>query len=126
MNLIEARARLEKLRKYRQRATPDLSIARQVGGVAQTLKREDRALARLVQAWDVAVPTELAEACRPRSVRAGIVEVACSSSAAGYALTRWLAEGGRAALASAGATVLGVHLCGPQAGTKGRQSRRSQ
>lgn len=107
-----AKERLERLREYRQWQPRDLSLAREVTAFASRAKKVDRTLSKLLEVWETVLPRELGESCRPVGIKAGSLDLACSSSAARYEFTRWLQEGGKQALSKAGQNVLRVRFMG--------------
>ncbi len=97
---------------WRQPHARNLSLEAGIEKIAEAAKRADRGLSRALEAWIAAAPQELADCCRPISLRAGTLEMTCDSSAAAYELNRWLQSDGVAALAREGVPILRVRLVG--------------
>lgn len=112
MNPAAAKHQLDKLREWRKPYAKSLSLGPAIEKVASEARQADRGLSRVLEAWEAVAPEELATCCRPISLRAGMLEIACDSSAATYEVNRWLQSDGVAALAREGVPVLRVRLMG--------------
>lgn len=125
VNPAAAKERLERLQSFRQQRARDLSISREIKHFVADVRRADRTMAALLTSWDRHAPERLRSACRPASLRGGVLVVSCDSSPAAYEVTRWVQEGGREKLSSSGLHVLRVRVVvGGRAEGEGGQARR--
>ena len=86
-------ADLARLRAWRTRPEPDLSIGGLVAARAREAKRTQERLGSLIDLWQKLVPADLVDHTRMTSLRGGVVHVVVDSSSTAYELDRRLREG---------------------------------
>jgi hypothetical protein len=84
---------LKRLRQWRNRADPDLSLSFLEKQFQREVARPHRQLARLVPLWEQKVPAHLLPETRLESFSHGVLRVAVRTSAALYELDRLLRGG---------------------------------
>lgn len=90
---------LSSLRKWRNRAAPDLSIKAEVDSLRKKVVRSAKALGGLDDAWEEIVPREWGVVVKLSKLTAGgVLVVECPDASAAYALDQWKRAGGLEAL----------------------------
>lgn len=90
--------RLERLRPSRAIRERQPDTTRLFASAAREQKRAAKALGGVAEVFEAVVPPELASSCSLAGMRGGLLTIEVSSSAARYALDRFLRDGGEAAL----------------------------
>lgn len=80
--------KLEQLRKWRARRDRDISIGTSILAMRRILKKSNKQLSQLLDAWDEFVPAEIRQHAHPISLRGGVLEVAADSAPTAYQLNR--------------------------------------
>ena len=96
-----AAARVDRVRSLRVRGERDLLVGDEVSRALKGVKRRTRDEQVAAEAWEAAVPDELAGRCEFVEIKRRAVVVRAADAGVRYALERWLRSGGEA-------TVLGV------------------
>lgn len=94
MESAEQAARaIERLREYRVRRKPDLSVTPMIEAIARRSTRAEKRLGQLVDLWEAGIPPEIAAHTRLKSLRGGVLHATADSAAVAYELDRLLREG---------------------------------
>ena len=88
-----ASQRLERLRKYRVRKAPDLSLAFLKNQFQRDVAKPHKQLGQLVSLWQQLLPPDLLEHTRLEGLSRGTLRVAVDSSPHLYQLDRLLSAG---------------------------------
>lgn len=104
--------RLSRLRQWRNKPDPDLSLGFLRQQFKQQHVRPAKHLAKVVQAWETLVPAELQSHTKLQTLSRGVLRVQVDSSPVLYELDRLLREGLEAKLirAAAGSGLLKIRL----------------
>ena len=86
-------AQLEELRKWRKRKVRDTSIEHSILEFRRALKKTNKQLSQILEAWDMLVPRHVSQNATPTSLRAGIVEVSVTDSPTSYQLNQLIRSG---------------------------------
>lgn len=89
---------IESLRRYRVRGERDLSLRAEMDGRARDLKKQERGLGGIAEAWAGVVPPELAERTVLVGVSRGVLTVRAADSVTKWELEVLLRSGGEAEL----------------------------
>ena len=84
---------IEKLREWRRRPEPELSIGPLISDRATYAKRAEKRLGSFVDLWEGVMPGELTCRTRVTSLRSGVAHVTVDSSSTAYEIDRQLREG---------------------------------
>ena len=84
---------LEQLRKWRARRDKDISIGATIEKLRRNLKKSNKQLTQLVEAWDELVPSHIHQNTNPISFRGGVLEVYADGSPTVYQLNRIIRAG---------------------------------
>jgi hypothetical protein len=102
---------LARLRRYRNRPDPDLSLAAPLRDAGRELQRQCRAASGIAGAWTEVLPPDLSRGSEVLSFSRGLLTVRTADSAARFQIDRFLRGGGQAALARrAGVAVRRIRL----------------
>jgi len=85
--------RLERLRRYRNRPQPDLSLGFLTKQFERQVARPHKQLEKVIELWEQLVPAELAEHTRLEGLQRGVLKVSVDSSSRLYALDGLLRGG---------------------------------
>ncbi len=103
--------RLARLRGWRIPAARDLSLKQEMSGIAREVRRLERSVGSLGEAWATLVPGPLAARTVILGVARAVLQVRCQDASTRYELERWLRAGGEHALVrAAGTRVIKVKL----------------
>ena len=86
-------SRLDRLRKWRNRAEPDLSLSFIKKYVKQEIEKPYKQLGSLAKVWGELVPAELVAQTKLESLNRGVLRVTVSSSSHLFELDRLLRSG---------------------------------
>jgi hypothetical protein len=100
--------RLEGLRPSRAIRERKTDTTQLFASIAREQKRAAKALGGVAEVFEAIVPPELARECGLAGMRGGLLTIEACSSAARYALDRFLRDGGEAALVR-GFAERGIH-----------------
>lgn len=89
-----AALRLQRLREARQRRAPDDALAPAFQRAAKDLRRLQRGLAGVAEAWEAICPPDLLGRTAIRSIRRGVLTIGVADATACYELDRLLKGGG--------------------------------
>lgn len=89
---------LAQLRAARRLPPADVAIQPELERLAQSLRRQRRAIDRVEQAWLQLLPPGLSAATTLRSIRRGVLTVAVADATVRFELDRYLRSGGLDAL----------------------------
>jgi predicted nucleic acid-binding Zn ribbon protein len=84
---------LKQLRQWRTRQDKDLSIGATIHELRRTLKKSNKQLTQLIEAWDELVPSHIHECATPISFQGGVLEVFADGSPTAYQLNRMIRAG---------------------------------
>lgn len=102
---------LARMRGWRVPAARDLSLKQEMSGITREVRRLERSVGSLGEAWGTLVPGPLAVRTVILGVARGVLQVRCQDASTRYELDRWLRAGGEHALVrAAGARVIKVKL----------------
>jgi hypothetical protein len=93
--------RLSRLAAARAPRTRDLSIAGDIRGLADSVRRAESGLGAATAAWTKAVPAHLASACAIEGLSRGVLRVRVTDSSVRFELDRFLRAGGEARVITA-------------------------
>ncbi|MFO0827703.1 MAG: DciA family protein [Phycisphaerales bacterium] len=106
--------RYRRMRTWRTKPEADTSIAPYLKQFVKDQTRLAKSLGDVAEAFEAAVPPEIASECTLVGIRGGVLTVETRSSAVRFALDRVLRSGGEATLraraAAAGTTLARVRL----------------
>jgi hypothetical protein len=84
---------LQRLRRFRRRGKPNLSVEPLIQGIQMTAQRQHRRLGKCIDAWEALVPDQLREKTCIESLRQGTLHVTVTSSAVAFELDRAVRSG---------------------------------
>jgi hypothetical protein len=84
---------VEQLRKWRKRKVRDTSIESTIIAFRKSLKKGNKQLTQLLEAWDELVPSNLTKNAIPTSLRSGILEVSVTDSSTSYKINQLIRSG---------------------------------
>ena len=102
----DAAARLEDLRRRRARAAPERSAGDALAGTVRELRRLERRLGGVAEAWQAVCPPDLVARTAIRSLRKGLLTIAVEDASTRYELDRLLRAGAERELARAATTTV--------------------
>jgi len=86
---------LEKLRRFRAKVSPDLSLYEDVDELFRTFSKQQRSVGLLNDLWKDIAPAQFFErASIKRLSSSGVLTILASDSAAAYEFDQWLRGGG--------------------------------
>ena len=91
--MAKLHAQVEQLREWRKRKTRDTSIESSILEFRRTLKKSNKQLTQLLEAWDKLVPKPIAKNAIPTSLRSGVLEVSVTDSSTSYQLNQLIRSG---------------------------------
>ena len=81
-------AQLEQLRKWRARKDRDISVSATIQELRRNLKKSNKQLTQIIEAWDELVPSHIHKSANPISFQGGVLEVYADGSPTVYQLNR--------------------------------------
>ncbi len=84
---------LQRLRRFRRRGKPNLSVEPLIQGIQLTAQRQHRRLGTCIDAWEALVPERLREKTCIESLRQGTLHVTVTSSAVAFEIDRAVRSG---------------------------------
>ena len=84
---------LQKLREWRARREKDTSVRTAIVDLRRSLKKSNKQLSQLLEAWDEVVPTHLLQTAHPISFKGGTLEVSTDGAPTAYQLKRLIRAG---------------------------------
>ena len=84
---------LNQVRKWRARRDKDTSIGATIHELRRSLKKSNKHLTQLIEAWDELVPAHIHQCANPTSFQGGILEVYADGSPTAYQLNRLIRAG---------------------------------
>ena len=91
--MAKLHTQVEQLREWRKRKVRDTSIESSLIEFRKSLKKSNKQLTQILQAWDNEVPQQLSQNAIPTSLRAGILEVSVRDSSTSYQLNQLIRTG---------------------------------
>ncbi|MDP7008206.1 MAG: DciA family protein [Phycisphaerales bacterium] len=91
--MLNPKANLERLRKWRARPNKDLGIDNALHVVRKGLRKGNRQLNSILEIWDERVPQHIAKQATIVSLRGGVLEVTTDGAAISYQLNRLIRGG---------------------------------
>ena len=79
---------LKQIRQWREHRVKDISIGATIHELRRKLKKSNKHLTQLIEAWDELVPTSIHQNATPTSFQNGILEVFADGSPTAYQLNR--------------------------------------
>jgi predicted nucleic acid-binding Zn ribbon protein len=89
----DASIKIEQLRKWRSKRKKDLSIDSSMNLFCRSLKKTNKQLVQIQEAWTELVPQRLHNVAVPFSFRGGILEVAVDGSPTAFQMNRLIRSG---------------------------------
>lgn len=86
-------SKLKQIREWRARRDKDISVGATIHELQRTLKRSNKHLSQLIEAWDDLVPTRFQHSATPTSFQSGVLEVLADGSPTAYQLNRIIRSG---------------------------------
>ncbi len=86
-------SKLEQIRKWRKRKFRDTSIDASILEFRRTLKKTNKQLSQVLEAWDEIVPEQINKSAIPTSLRSGVLEVSVNDSPTAYQLNQLIRTG---------------------------------
>jgi hypothetical protein len=84
---------LEQIRLWRKRNFRDSSISATILELRKSLKKTNKQLTQIMQAWDLHVPAHIHKNAIPTSLRGGILEITVDDSPTAYQLNQLIRAG---------------------------------
>ena len=84
---------VDRMRVYRGRAEPDLSIAAMTASLERSTSQRQRALGDVIDLWNGLVPERMRDSASIAGLAQGTLTVTVTSSSASYELSRILRDG---------------------------------
>jgi hypothetical protein len=91
--MADGTSKLEQIRQLRKRKYPETSIESSILSIRRNLKKTNKQLTNILEAWDEFVPEQISMNAMPTSLRAGILEVSVNDSPTAYQLNQLLRTG---------------------------------
>jgi hypothetical protein len=91
--MAKLHAQVEQLREWRKRKVRDTSIETSILEFRRSLKKTNKQLSNLMEAWDTLVPEHLAQNAIPTALRAGVLEVTVTDSSTSYQVNQLIRSG---------------------------------
>ena len=86
-------SQLKQLRQWRARREKDISIGATIHELQRSLKKNNKHLTQIIEAWDELVPEQINQSANPTSFQAGVLEVFADGSPTAYQLNRLIRAG---------------------------------
>ena len=86
-------AQLQQLRKWRASRDRDISIGTSILDLRRSLKKSNKQLSQLLDAWDEVVPTYLSQHSHPVSLCRGVLEISADGAPTAFQLKRLIRAG---------------------------------
>ena len=86
-------SQLKQLREWRAWRDRDISVGATIHELQRTLKKSNKHLTQLIEAWDELVPEQLHQSANPTSFQGGVLEVFADGSPTAYQLNRLIRAG---------------------------------
>jgi hypothetical protein len=86
-------SQLKQIRQWRARREKDFSIGATIHELQRTLKKSNKHLTQLIEAWDELVPKQIHQSANPTSFQGGVLEVFADGSPTAYQLNRLIRAG---------------------------------
>ncbi len=86
--MAKLHAKVDQLREWRKRKIRDTSIESSLIEFRKSLKKSNKQLTQIMEAWDNEVPQQLSQNAIPTSLRAGVLEVSVRDSSTSYQLNQ--------------------------------------
>ena len=86
-------SQLKQIRQWRTRREKDISIAATIHELQRSLKKSNKHLSQLIEAWDELVPAQIRQSANPTSFQGGVLEVFADGSPTAYQLNRLIRAG---------------------------------
>ncbi len=84
---------LEQIRLWRKRNVRDTSISATILELRKSLKKTNKQLSQIIEAWDLHVPEQIHKNAIPTSLRGGVLEVTVDDSPTAYHLNQLIRAG---------------------------------
>lgn len=84
---------LKRIRRFRGRRSPDLSLDPMIRNIQLTAQRQHRRLGSCIDAWESLIPKQLCDKTRIESLRQGTLHVTVTSSAVAFEIDRTVRAG---------------------------------
>ena len=91
--MMDPQSELDRLRKYKTRRVRETSINETVQSLRKGLRKGNKTSSSLIEAWDAAVPSHIANQATMVSMRNGVLEVLTDGSSVAYQLNRLVRSG---------------------------------
>jgi hypothetical protein len=91
--MAKLHAKVDQLREWRKRKIRDTSIESSLIEFRKSLKKSNKQLTQIMEAWDNEVPQQLSQNAIPTSLRAGVLEVSVRDSSTSYQLNQLIRAG---------------------------------
>lgn len=91
--MMDPQTKLDRLRTYRARQERETSINETVQSVRKGLRKGNKASSSLIEAWDAAVPSHIANQATIVSMRNGVLDVLTDGASIAYQLNRLVRSG---------------------------------
>lgn len=91
--MMDPQTKLDRLRTYRARQERETSINETVQSVRKGLRKGNKASSSLIEAWDAAVPSHIANQATIVSMRNGVLDVLTDGASVAYQLNRLVRSG---------------------------------
>lgn len=89
----DASIKMEQLRKWRSRRKKDVSIDSMMRVVCRSLRKTNKQLVQIQEAWQEFVPQRLHQVAVPIALRSGVLEVSVDSSPTAFQINRLIRSG---------------------------------
>ncbi len=89
----DASTKIYQLRKWRSRKKRDLGIDSTMLSVCKSLKKTNKQLMQIQEAWNELIPSRLQATTIPTSLRSGVLEITVDGSPTAYQINRLVRSG---------------------------------
>jgi len=86
-------SQLKQLRQLRMWREKDISIGATIHELQRSLKKSNKQLTQIIEAWDELVPKQIHQCANPTSFQGGVLEVFADGSPTAYQLNRLIRAG---------------------------------
>ena len=86
-------SQLKQLRQWRAWRDRDISVGATIHELQRSLKKNNKHLTQLIEAWDDLVPEQIHQGANPTSFQGGVLEVFADGSPTAYQLNRLIRAG---------------------------------
>ena len=86
-------SQLKQLRQWRAWRDRDISVGATIHELQRSLKKNNKHLTQLIEAWDDLVPEQIHQSANPTSFQGGVLEVLADGSPTAYQLNRLIRAG---------------------------------